>query len=350
MALVNCFMESCTCRKVPASEVLVFRNVSAPVGALDVLRMPQPGNTPTDVRTVQQLLNLVPAAEGGQKGPGKGLAEDGIAGPHTRSAIVLFQRKQFPRSRVDGVVQKSKHTIHRLNMLAYPDIDEALRDKARGCVRQAASHIRQARALVNAAQMQLMVPNPLVRNEKAERLLNYHFHLDKSRNRARDLGFIDRILLLMLTAAGHEPLGPSQKPAFGFIDKVPSGYRTDPSYAFTFGGGYRYLMGKSYADLAKALGADIDPDIGGPDVRVDRIYLTRKVLIAAPGILTYVIIHELAHFVGGIAGDIDYIDDKAYWHKDRAKYEALSSYEATTNADCYSEFCWEVVTGSRFRP
>lgn len=342
--LVNCFMESCTCRKVPASEVLVFRDVSMPVGALENLRPPRPGNAATDVRTVQELLNLVPVSEGGQKGPGRGLVEDGIAGRDTRGAILLFQRKQFPRRPADGVVEKSKHTIHRLNMLVFPDVDEALQNEARACIQQAASFIRQGRALVNAAQMQLMVPNPLFRNEKAERLLNYHFHLDKSRDKARDLGFIDRNLLLMLTAAGHVPLGPDQKPAFGFIDKLPGSFRPDPPYAFSFCGGYRFLMGKTYTDR------NVHRDWGDPDTRVDHIYLTRKVLTAAPGIVTYAIIHELAHFVGGIDGDIDAIVDNAYWHKDQVKYEALSTEQAKVNADSYSELCWEAVTGGRFRP
>jgi len=55
---------------------------------------------PSDVMTVQYLLNCVPATQGG---PAKELAVDGAAGPKTIAAIEGFQRKLggFPDGRVD---------------------------------------------------------------------------------------------------------------------------------------------------------------------------------------------------------------------------------------------------------
>ena len=55
---------------------------------------------PSDVMTVQYLLNCVPAMQGG---PAKELAVDGAAGPKTIAAIESFQRKLggFADGRVD---------------------------------------------------------------------------------------------------------------------------------------------------------------------------------------------------------------------------------------------------------
>lgn len=55
---------------------------------------------PSDVMTVQYLLNCVPASQGG---PAKELAVDGAAGPKTIAAIEGFQRKLggFADGRVD---------------------------------------------------------------------------------------------------------------------------------------------------------------------------------------------------------------------------------------------------------
>lgn len=55
---------------------------------------------PSDVMTVQYLLNCVPATQGG---PAKELAVDGAAGPKTIAAIEGFQRKLggFADGRVD---------------------------------------------------------------------------------------------------------------------------------------------------------------------------------------------------------------------------------------------------------
>jgi peptidoglycan hydrolase-like protein with peptidoglycan-binding domain len=350
MLVANCFTVSCTCRPASAFEAIGFRDITAPVGQLGNLGPGNhKGNLPEDTKTVQELLNLVAVADGGQRGPGgaKGLKEDGIVGPLTRGAIATFQKKQFPDKTPDSVVEPHKRTIHRLNTLAFPGVDDGLREKGRAAISQAAEYIKRARHLVGVAQMQM--PGGLFKNEKAERLLNYHFKIDRSTDRARDLRMIDSVLFTMYLATAHVPLGPNQKSAFGYIDTMPASYTKDPPYAFTFGGGYQYLMGKTVGDLLKFLNLKKAPGMGS-DIRVDQIYLTRRVLDAAPGIITYAIIHELGHYCGGVNGDIDFIDDRAYLHRQKDRYEKLSTYESMTNADCYSQFCWENVHGSIFKP
>lgn len=67
-------------------------------------------NIKADVRTVQQLLNGVPAQQGG---PAAKLAEDGLMGPKTQTAITNFQVAQLGWG--DGRVDPGKQTIQKLN-------------------------------------------------------------------------------------------------------------------------------------------------------------------------------------------------------------------------------------------
>ena len=68
--------------------------IAAPVGQ-------RGANLPADVRTIQLLLNKVPAKVGG---PTVALKPDGVAGPKTIGAIVAFQRAQFGPASADGRV------------------------------------------------------------------------------------------------------------------------------------------------------------------------------------------------------------------------------------------------------
>ena len=81
------------------------------------------------------------------------------------------------------------------------------------------------------------------------------------------------------------------------------------------------------------------------------VYVTRLLLdLTDEPSQSYVILHELAHFVGGQWHDIDHIDDRAYYHRNKQRYDRLSPYEAMTNADSYSQYAWEVNTGQHFYP
>lgn len=351
MLFANCFLTDCNCSKVPAAALFAFRDVARPVGKLENLGTGQSGNLPADVRTVQELLNMVPTTEAGQMQPdgSKGLEEDGLIGPLTRGAIHDFQEKQFPDRTPDTVVEHSKATIHRLNQLALPTVDKELQEKGRASIAEAARYIVQGHQAVSMAVLQRGLPISQFRNPKVERLLNYHFHIDKSTDASRDLRFVQETLFTMMTASAHIPLGPNQHSTYGFIDTQPLSNQKDPFFAFTFGGGFKFLQGKTVGDLESQLGLSRDRLLG-PETRVDQIYLTRRLINGAPGIIVYALIHELAHFCGGVFGDIDTIDDKAKLDRQKAKYEALSCFDAITNADCYSQFCWELQHGVTFRP
>lgn len=345
--LLNTISAACVCETRMPSAFLGYRDVAKPVGALENLRGNKAGNVKADVLAVQEMLNLVAIAQGGQMGPGgaKGLVEDGIIGKFTRGAIVTFQKKQFPDKNADGVIEPAKRSIYRLNLLAYTEVDETLRARAKAEIAQAARYIRQGRHIIDQMRHQLRVPSSLFSGGKAERLLNYHFRLDKSTDKQRDLDTIDRVLSDMHIRTAHVPSGPNQREAFGFIDSQPASYAKDPPYAFAFGGGFHYLQGRTIGDMFPGGGTGLPPDM-----RMDLIYLTRRVLTASVGTPTYVIMHELAHHVGGRMGDIDHVTDHAYWHRQQSKYERLTTYQCMTNADCYSQFCWEAATGTHFRP
>ena len=79
--------------------------IAAPVGQ-------RGANLPADVRTIQLLLNKVPAKVGG---PTVALKPDGVAGPKTIGAIVAFQRAQFGPASADGRVDPGRQTLVRLS-------------------------------------------------------------------------------------------------------------------------------------------------------------------------------------------------------------------------------------------
>jgi hypothetical protein len=69
-------------------------------------------NLPDDVRTVQELLNEVPATEGGPTPP---LVPDSLCGPKTIGAIQRFQLHHFGFSGADGRVDPGGRTLAKLN-------------------------------------------------------------------------------------------------------------------------------------------------------------------------------------------------------------------------------------------
>lgn len=313
---------------------LLYEDVTQPVGAIEGRR--GHGNLPADVRTVQALLNKVPTAQGG---PDPKLAVDGQCGPKTRAAIRAFQARQFPQRAPDGIVDPKYETIYRLNEIAYPDVDAGLVAVAQASLATVASMLLRTINLIGTVQSSWALPNPLFTNDKAVALLNYHFKLDKSANRSFDLDRIRRTFQDMLTVSGHVPRGPNQKAAFGIIASMPTDSMGKRTKAYAYAGGWKHYQG-----------VVIDDTFSGVKARGDTIYLTRTLLNTAQGGIVYAISHELAHFVGGVNGAPDFIDDRAYHHRQQAQYEALTTEQSILNADCYSQFNWEVNHGSRYRP
>lgn len=72
-------------------------------------------NLPADVRTIQELLNNVPRANGGPKMP---LIVDGICGEKTKSAIQEFQLHHLGWKLADGRVDPRGPTLAKLNEFA----------------------------------------------------------------------------------------------------------------------------------------------------------------------------------------------------------------------------------------
>jgi hypothetical protein len=87
------------------------KSISASVGRMGGV------NHPDDVKTVQQLLNKVPAHSGGPAPP---LDPDGKCGPKTIAAIQNFQLKHFGWKGADGRVDPNGPTHTLLNMFDSP--------------------------------------------------------------------------------------------------------------------------------------------------------------------------------------------------------------------------------------
>ena len=314
---------------------LLFLDVKAPVGALED-RAGARGNQSEDVRLVQRLLNMLSASVGGAE---KSLDEDGKIGPLTKGAIKTFQRKQFPDKNPDSIVDPQKRTIYRLNVLCFPGVDEELLRLARESIPKTHSYVLAAIHQLELVRDSLNSPisNPLFSNSRATRLVNENFHLSKSTDPSRDIDQILSVYSNMNMILGHQAAGPNQKPAFGFIDTQPTADSASPPLAYAFAGGYH-----DKGQLVKPK--------DGPIQSQGTIYLTRILLKAVEGTTIYAIIHELAHYVGGKKSDIDYIDDRAYWHRQKPKYDRLTTFESYTNADCFSQFAWMVRHDNHFTP
>jgi peptidoglycan hydrolase-like protein with peptidoglycan-binding domain len=84
----------------------VAKTITASVGRLGGV------NRPADVRTVQELLNKVPADSGG---PRVKLPVDGVCGTSTGDAIRTFQVRQFGGGMADGRVDPGGPTLRKLN-------------------------------------------------------------------------------------------------------------------------------------------------------------------------------------------------------------------------------------------
>jgi len=93
------------------------RNITASVGSGGTNRF-------DDVETIQELLNAVPADEGG---PNPLLDVDGICGPKTTAAIRHFQQTQFGWAGTDGRVDPNQRTLNKLNEFDTPLVGPPVR-------------------------------------------------------------------------------------------------------------------------------------------------------------------------------------------------------------------------------
>src|SRR5262249_51881646 len=169
----------------------------------------------------------------------------------------------------DGIVDPDQRTINRLNVLAFPEVDALLIAKGRAALATVALYVSRTLMHLHMAEVHYLMPGggTLVNFSSHAKVLNDHFHLQRSTTPLRDIGQIRGVYQLMQTATAHIPRGPNQRPAFGFIDAVPSDSTAELTLAYAFAGGYLYRQGQS--GLVKGDTATH---------RFDMVYLTRLLL------------------------------------------------------------------------
>ncbi|WP_425618552.1 peptidoglycan-binding protein [Anatilimnocola sp. NA78] len=334
--MIRTLRKGATCCHIDPRDL--FQDVILPVGRLEN-RGKVPGNLAADTRTVQSLLNRIPASQGGTQGSGEfglGLAVDGDCGPLTKSAIKQFQKLQFPSVSPDSIVDPAQRTIFRLNRLASQCLDDVLLHRARRSLRQVARFIDRALNELETVEMALRTGQH-IKFLPAIRRTNFHFRIQRSPAPFHHLWFIRETFRTMLQVVALPPQAGVS--AFGFLQITPLASLQAEHFAYAKPGGYKHLKGQTMT---------IENDV--VDHALDLIYLTPRMLDLTDLGFVYVIMHELSHYVGGEEGAADHIDDRAYFHRERTKYDRLTPFEATRNGDCYSQFAFEVNTGKPFLP
>jgi putative peptidoglycan binding protein len=300
---------------VPPDGVLT---ITSPVGDGFPPRCP---NLSADVRKIQAALNRFSPLEGG---PIKALVVDGIAGRLTKETIHRFQRKFDIKLRGkgvdDGIVDVDGPTIERLR--AGPDV---LIPNAPAFflseIPQVIGIITAAQGALSLALARLDLPNPLGGIPAG---LEKHFHAKTNAEKRNTIQLAQKVYLRMQTAIGHVPVGRVLA-----LDEPP---KTEVrSFMFSFMGGFNLPFDPKTKRVPQWEGVD-----------VDRIYITPKARAMTSEQFRYAMIHELAHYVSDADG-MPPIDDFAYFHRQRAKYDALNNFASIRNADCYSRFAFEAI-------
>lgn len=291
-------------------------NLSAPVGGA-----PRCRNVASDVRAVQRALNSFAPTDGG---PSPKLVEDGLYGPKTAAAIQKFQVKNFGWAGTDGVVDPGQQTDRKL---------AGGGDDLADLPAEMVSNIPHVLTILSITRGQIAA----ARNyrdglttftgsgESSWKKLVKHFQLDRFPDWQQKLADIDRVYCDMQTAIGHVPQGVV------LFSNEPAGH-TSGYFAFAYAGGYSVAKRSSSAGDGTPMGS---------------IYVTPKMRLMKRDAFAYIMIHELAHFVGpddrfGLA-----ILDYAY-HRNPVAYEWLVPWQRIHNADCYSQYAFDAI-GKPFR-
>lgn len=287
--------------------------LTAPVGSAARCR-----NIASDVLAVQRALNRFSPADGG---PNPKLVEDGILGPKTAAAIQKFQVRHFGYGGADGVVDPGQQTERKLAGESEASTSSVSAEMY--------GHIGYARTVLEITRSQIAAAIGY-RNgttsftgmgESAWNKLVKHFQLDKFPNWRSQLEAIDRVYSDMQTAIGHVPQG-----LVLFADEPPD--KQSGFFAFAYGGGYAVVnRGKKAPDGKTYL---------------DTIYFTQKMRTLRRDAFAYVMIHELAHYVGPDNRFGNGIVDYAY-HRNPITYQWLPPWQRVHNADCYSQFAFDAI-------
>jgi hypothetical protein len=288
--------------------------ITAPVGA-----PPRARNLPEDVRLVQAALNNFTPQQGG---PDPKPKVDGICGPKTMAAILKFQPKWNVRA-PDGVVDVGGPIDKSLGgpSSTYSDLPAEM-----------AGHIQQVR---NYIQIVLSALDAAMRYQSKSEgretdyfgkicwdKLTKHFQVDKFGGYStwqEQLLWIRSIYFNMWVAIGYVPFG-----LMLFADE-PETYHMGALAFATLGG---YHVSRRH--------------IKTEGVFEGTIYLCPQMQQAKQDTFTYVLIHELAHFVGPNYKNPNSITDFAYqW--DSVNYKKLLPWQRVHNADCYAQYALDVM-------
>jgi peptidoglycan hydrolase-like protein with peptidoglycan-binding domain len=289
--------------------------ISAPVGERS---HPRVVNLKSDVEKIQRTLNQFPNRDGG---PVELLKVDGIVGPKTIAAILNFQTvNQFKK--LDKIVDPEGPTMD--NLRAGPDVipQESV---SRFIVElpRVLALIATAEAHLSQASSALSIPGSLF-GASAFTKLDRNYHTKNNDGRRLAVDRIQRVFRLIRTAVGHLTQGTI------VADDAPVNLQEN-AFMYTFEDGFN----------SSKLPADKIGRFKG--IPVDRIYITLKGRQMAANQFRYAMLHELCHFVTGGKSGVPLADDQAYFHKNRQKYDSLSTDLALRNADTYARFAHDVI-------
>lgn len=283
-------------------------------------------NIPPDVTNIQKALNRISPVHGGPSTP---LTPDGSCGQKTVEAIQNFQLHHFGWNGADGKINPNGETLAKINEILSkpqkespqvyppdaPEVTDVL-DKTMNI------YLVEARQWVNETRYELMALEPFIdslgANSESYARLNNVFAIGQSPNRRMTLRKILQVYNDMESAFQRHDAG--QNPVFELYRGKASGTtKTGATIAFTTAAGF-YMNG-----------AETDSWEFGK-TRNDKVYLMPSgiVLFSKLDLRFYisVLIHELAHFVGGWHS-VGTIED---WSHKGTLLERLRS------ANCYQRY------------
>ena len=288
-----------------------------------------------DVRTVQDALNSVPATDGG---PDPLLKVDGLCYGKSVAAIRKFQKLGCGFQWPDGKIDPERRTHLKLRTYFIP-ANPYITPLVYSQLGEAMSWTFAALRVVDSSLWYVQKrPGGLASNYA---LVNKYFHLDKffvTSQRVQSLVRIRSIFTNMQLCIGRQSAATS--PGSGYFQED---LKENRHLAYTYYGGFTRAMTKGKPPLSK-------PEYSGPVNRQDAIYLCpRKIGSRSTLVLTYIIVHELAHFVGPEIEKPDRIDDHSY-RKKGDEFFRLAPELALRTADCYSQFAAEAKLGHEAPP
>jgi len=299
--------------------------ISAPVGAGYKAK-----NFFADVKSIQRALNLVHPSDGGASPM---LKIDGICGNKTKGAIQKFQLKHFGWAGADSVIEPGKQTLDKLNELLTLVVQEpaTMEDLIRAwglspdfVMPFMTESFTQARSWVLAARAALLTPT-------GTKLLAKHFLFDQQANQPGALAHIT-LTLDRMQQVFQRPGGLWGASAF----QPEPVFSASENWAWTTPGGY-FKGGQSARAKHTGTGQTVV-------IRFDTIYVTPLFVLTSGIVRSFVIVHELAHFVSQIPS----ITDRGYYH--RGTVHGLTARQRLENADSFAMFVFEAATGSPTSP